>query len=449
MNSTIHQLSFWTNFQPLIYNHNHPETKHKSLHPSNPKIDESSLSDLNKKSVEFHTKCWEQQLNQTKLINTVNDNINEIKTNQQQILQKLQSMDKKVNQKTEENTINIHPNSNSDSFKAKYESLKAATIQIIDYYQNPKPRLHLNRNNDKINKLKKISSTQNRKVFTVCEGNEKYSKCIKKFIKLNEDNTAYPSVQWIENSVQQNEVIESFDIVNHERIPSLNGEKGIKSKMEIPPMTVIGEYNVKLITENDFEDVYYGTDQSFKINEYAFNDTVQIQIDKADKNEFEKSLFDEPPRKKRKFNNNYNQSKPRSFTQERNDGITIKKENMKLTDNKVYHTMNIIMDGLSAESQSLLCYVNDIRKDVTIPDPTDEDLKYKNVEFVRVYHYGIPKVFIVTTKYVKVGEELMSYFGASFYTTVVEKERFKKIQESKRKDVKDILKRHNVTEIDI
>ena len=388
--------------------------------------------------MQFHAKWREQQLNQTELLSLMKDNINEIKANQQQnmqqILQKLQSMQEGVNQQTEKNKINVDPNSNSDSFKAKYESLKAATIEIINYYQNSKPRLHLNLNNDKINKLKEILSTQNHKQLTLNEETEKFSKCIKKFLKLNEDNAHYPNIQWIANSVQQNEVIELFDIVYHERIPALNGEKGIRSKMPIPCMTVIGEYNVKLISENDFEDVYYGTDQYFKINEYAFNDTVQIEIDKVDKNEFEKSLFDGPPRKKRKLNDNSNRSKPRSFTQEM-DGI-IKKE--KLSDNKVNHMMNIIMDGWNAENRSLLCYINDIRKDITNPDPADEDLEYKNIEFVKAYHYGIPKVFIITTKYIEKGEELMSYFGESFYKTVVERETFK-IQEWKRNDVKDIL----------
>ena len=115
-------------------------------------------------------------------------------------------MDERVSQKTEENETKMQPNLNGQSFAMQCESLKVADMQIIDEDQNPQPQLHLNRINVEINKLKKILSTQIHTAFAVCEGKEKYSKCIKKFINLNEDYAVDPSFLWIENAVRQKEL---------------------------------------------------------------------------------------------------------------------------------------------------------------------------------------------------------------------------------------------------
>ena len=531
--------------QPHIPQNHEPQIKHqqavhpelpppnKSIPPSNPTPNPpnplpvnhhmtQSLDNLSSKHDQFHTEWTKRQSVNSKLLNTmnhnintakstaeqtvdqiiahsksldtINNNINTLKSNEQQnmnqILLALQGINKKLDRNNDKKTAEIlelnHYKSKCESLELKNKSLelenkslRSALIEIMNYYQNPKPRLHL-KNNIKMNNLEKILSNKDCKKLALETGKERYKRCIKRFIDLNQDNTDYPKVQRIENSIKQSEIIELYNITNNERIPKLNGQRGVRACSPIDDMTVIGEYTAKLIMESDFDDIYYGTKEYFQINEYAFNDTFDVDTDKNTKTQFDQSLFDmEPQRKRRKLNDDHDQktnqiqiqTEPRSFTT--NNNIKIEPTEIKMDENKnrnrdkkrkrgikrkrtedkngmeVSHSCPIIIDGINAENQSILCFVNDIRRDITVSDPTEEDLEYKNVEFVKVLHYGLPKVYIVTTREIEEGEEIMSYFGAAFFNTIIERERFQKVQEMKRNDVNAILKKHNVTDINV
>ena len=141
---------------------------------------------------------------------------------------------------------------------------------------------------------------------------------------------------------------------------------------------MIGQCNAKLIMEQDFEDIYYGTDEYYKINQHSFCERLRIDIDRNQIREFNQSLLNdsdsEPPRKRRKLSGSESPQ------------IKIEKGCVDNKDDKIAYPVNIILDGLNVDKRSICCYINDIRKDILM-QPTVEDKEYQNVEFVKILHY--------------------------------------------------------------
>ena len=121
---------------------------------------------------------------------------------------------------------------------------------------------------------------------------------------------------------------------------------------------------------------------------------------------------------------------------------------------KVSMNFNFIINGWNVGYRksvdlNLLCYVNDCRKHIDLPDMTEEDEEYENIKFIKVWHFGVPKVFGITIRDIKEGEELMTYFGSKYSNTMMERKRFRAIQKVKKNDMIRILQAHDVTDIDI
>merc|ERR1712187_586523 len=72
----------------------------------------------------------------------------------------------------------------------------------------------------------------------------------------------------------QTEVMERYKIINHRRVSALNGQFGVRAKMEIPKHTVVGQYIGVEYLESEFHSAYSGTPENELKNIYAFTLSV-------------------------------------------------------------------------------------------------------------------------------------------------------------------------------
>ena len=211
---------------------------------------------------------------------------------------------------------------------------------------------------------------------------------------------------------KQSEVIEVYDIVDHDRIPALNGQKGLRARTFIGDGTILGEYYTKQMLSYDL-DTLRGTKVFNDTNRYGFNASVQIEMPIKDVQRFQSSENTkkrardeksseidglEPPQKRQKCNNNL-------VVNRRNRNYN------KYESQIIDHTFHIVLDGYSFKPRSKLLYMNDCRLNIEIETSTEQDEEYQNVKFMTVYIGNWPKILAVATRNIEEGEELLSYYG--------------------------------------
>ena len=208
-------------------------------------------------------------------------------------------------------------------------------------------------------------------------------------------------------SKQSSDLIEIYEVTDHQRCPKLNGTKGSRSTKFIKKGTVIGEYAVKCWMVSDLE-ILQSTKMYNEINKYAFDATVEVEMTLEQIQYFQRSGLDDidnvrgPPRKKRKKN-------------------------------EVKHTFKIVLDGHSVEPKGMLCFMNDCRSNMEVLEPTEEDEKYWNCKFVTTYVRGWPRIFGVAIKDIGAGEELLTYYGD--YAEVLKQEEGLKVRDQRLRDI--------------
>lgn len=69
----------------------------------------------------------------------------------------------------------------------------------------------------------------------------------------------------------------------------------------------------------------------------------------------------------------------------------------------------------------LLRYVNDCRADIDDKEPSSDDNRYYNVEFVGMKVNGWPQTYLIAKRDIKEGEELMTYYGTAFSDAITHK----------------------------
>ena len=99
-------------------------------------------------------------------------------------------------------------------------------------------------------------------------------------------------------------------------------------------------------------------------------------------------------------------------------------------------TQHIIIDPHEANNTELmLLYLNDVRCDLSTPEPTKEDKKLQNVRFVVVKENGWPSVFAVTSKKVSQGDELLIDYGQNFSDLLEENRREERVKSARIKQI--------------
>jgi len=285
-------------------------------------------------------------------------------------------------------------------------------------------------------------------------------------------------------TIHLSEVIKKFEITNHHRISALNGQYGIMALRDIPKDTCFGQYFGGEILQVAFGKVFDGTGEETDHNIYAFDQKIdrlelkklkekQKQLDIERQNRLKQrmqnntnngnninnpsSLVSIPqiiqinsngtlttiPMNNGKNNNdtNLNQTvstqkkrgRPRKKKIERksqqNDEDVVNDSEYDDIPNKIFIIDPFIGDWKNDEL--LLRFVNDCRADIDDMEPTTEDNKYYNVEFVGMKVNGWPQTYLMAKRDIKKGEELMTYYGADFSNAIT-----MKLEEEERKRIR-------------
>merc|ERR1711933_167081 len=89
--------------------------------------------------------------------------------------------------------------------------------------------------------------------------------------------------------------------------------------------------------------------------------------------------------------------------------------------------------GLIEENNRLLFpFVNDCRINIDKKTPTSTDKKYFNAEFVGMSVNGWPQTYLITTKHIKKGQELQTFYGEIFGLAIKEKAKNENEKKSKK-----------------
>ena len=74
-----------------------------------------------------------------------------------------------------------------------------------------------------------------------------------------------------EYRIQQKDALQIYIIENYNRIPALNGQKGLRATINIPCGTILGQYFGNELLREEFEMIFYGTYEECLRNKYAFD----------------------------------------------------------------------------------------------------------------------------------------------------------------------------------
>eukprot|EP00485_Elphidium_margaritaceum_P009939 CAMPEP_0202687910 /NCGR_PEP_ID=MMETSP1385-20130828/3466_1 /ASSEMBLY_ACC=CAM_ASM_000861 /TAXON_ID=933848 /ORGANISM="Elphidium margaritaceum" /LENGTH=502 /DNA_ID=CAMNT_0049342763 /DNA_START=90 /DNA_END=1598 /DNA_ORIENTATION=- len=188
--------------------------------------------------------------------------------------------------------------------------------------------------------------------------------------------------------IPQSDVIEVYTIERHPRNPELNGQKGLRAKMLIPTDTIIGEYFGRELLMNEFDDVYGGSKEWLDINQYAQESTLTLHI-KASQLKFFTNI---------------------ECAQYENEGVDVDDDD---DDEELEQQFGVVVDGKNSDSphQSILIYMNDCRKRITMTNVSNNDSDLQNVHFLQVVHNGWPKVLVVAIKDIPIGHDIVTFYG--------------------------------------
>ena len=197
-------------------------------------------------------------------------------------------------------------------------------------------------------------------------------------------------------------VLEVFLCGKEHRIVALReSQRGLRAKINIPKHTVIGHYVGVEYTEKEWEDTFPGSNEESVRNVYAFNQTLRVP--------------------KENHNKNHNHT-----------GDAIEYDEVRMVIDG--HGLNQMIDRdkkskkQSSQYSAHLLYINDCRQDINLEDPSDEDSKYWNVDFVSAEIDGYSMVFIVTRRDISKDEELLGWYGADYCKALKEHDRFQRMQ---------------------
>eukprot|EP01083_Nonionella_stella_P067426 178332_1 len=197
---------------------------------------------------------------------------------------------------------------------------------------------------------------------------------IAKHIQMNGVHNCAPKILINKNdTVNAKDLMEVYNIHEH-RVKALMHQVGVRAKRNIPKGTVIGQYTGTQYLSDEFERIFEHSTEYDTRNMYAFDATMYVPSDMGNDRSYE-----------------------------------------------------IIIDGYDQSKTNQLIYINDCRKDIDIENPTKEDMKYWNCSFRTLYVSGCPAVYVLSRRDIRKGEELNTYYGARYGTTIRSKNNYESL----------------------
>eukprot|EP01084_Bolivina_argentea_P197266 338082_1 len=230
----------------------------------------------------------------------------------------------------------------------------------------------------------------------VSEHHEKFNKTVFKsvstFMEFNDKNADFknPIVVMKGINYRLNDVVSKRKIQEGYRVPELIGKYGVFAKTDIIKNVVLGRYIGFETTNKEWNEMYDYTNQDAKHGEYLFS----FNIDE--------------------------------YVEHNHDG-----------------SRQITVDPIEANMIDLnLLYVNDIRKNIFIPQPTKQDKALENIRFVVPKIYGWPTPMIMTTKKIKKGDELLLDYGNGFSVFLKQNKRWQRMIQASQDNISNNIIRN-------
>ena len=215
------------------------------------------------------------------------------------------------------------------------------------------------------------------------------------------------------NQMDQRDVIEKKIIEGNTRVPALNGQTGVYSKVDLKAHTVLGEYYGKvLICDPYVSSILEGTSYGQEIDKYSWNINAIGQVPQ-DHVDYYMGRVDTKP--------------------DEVDGDIDMDEKMEQV------SIPLILNGTTNVGRdNILRYVNDCRENI-LDKASIEDGDIQNVDFVQILDRGSPRLFLVTTKDVPRGCELFAYYGDSYGQVIIQGKYLKQRHSAIKKELKRYL----------
>jgi len=255
---------------------------------------------------------------------------------------------------------------------------------------------------------------------------------VQKFVTLNGEYRVEAFTVIKGETVDLRKVIEKFEIKKHDRIPALNGQFGIKALMDIAENTCLGQYFGGEILQKAFGKVFDGTGEEHDHNIYAFDQKIDPLEIKKLKQKQKRLEIERESKRKHNGVNGIRKALPISHnnlwsmdedTNNMNKGRRKRNESWLNEEGDVQNKVFIIdpFIGDWKENELLLRYVNDCRADIDDSEPTIEDQRCYNVEFVGMKVNGWPQTYLIAKRDIKKGDELMTFYGTDFSNAITMK----------------------------
>ena len=274
-----------------------------------------------------------------------------------------------------------------------------------------------------------------------------YASSILQFVSENGIYNKNPHILISKNGqifrkIEQNETVEAYTISNHPRIPALNGQKGLKSKVSLPMFTVIGQY-IGIETNNtEYDGCYYGTTEGAFVDKYAFE--INIYPEFKDENMEAETNNNNTNNDNNNNNNNNNDNYDSNNDNSTYNNITkeTEMENEMKNEDKSNKDFKLVIDPIRMErdegTKNVMLHINDCRKNINHSKPTPDDEKEQNVEFVEAYVNDWPMLFVVTCQKVKQNSELTGYYGSNYGEVVSGEQKYTKLMKHNGKEIQKI-----------
>ena len=395
------------------------------------------LESLNASHESQYRQISELALNAKSNHSNLTNTINQIRSNNTKQSQMIKSMEEdkklhiklirdqvlKINQKdiklqNYENLL-AEKTAKIQKLKQKYAQIKGVTAKLyLECVNGEEPRWDLITaikckhniiRDEKLSKLRNWIRALNGESgkFNVCgigkwEKNKKIESLVESFLQTNGEYNANP-VLALKDEKRTNigSVIQKYKICDDHRIAALKGQYGIRALVDIPKNAVLGQYIGAEISYNAFSKIFEGTAVEFDHNIYSLDLVI-------DDKQFRKIL----------------------------------KKHHELCDDDKWFVVDPLIEN-EACNGLLFPFVNDCRMDIDKKEPTREDNKYFNVEFVGMSVNGWPQTYLIATRDIEKGEELQTFYGEIFGLAI----KNKMINERKKKKKKIRIDREIFNEL--
>eukprot|EP01083_Nonionella_stella_P080131 220007_1 len=194
---------------------------------------------------------------------------------------------------------------------------------------------------------------------------------IQTFLELNGDDKEYTNPTSTFNKIKLNNMVEQFTIQAPHRVPQLIGQEGVRCTVDaIPKGVVLARYVGFEMTNSQWNDTF----------DYSNKDGIHGQYLYS----FNVDLF------------------------EHEDG----------------EERCVTIDPIEGHKEFIGIYINDGRKDIYCEELSASDKKHINCTFFVARIYGWPTVFLIATKQIIKGEELLLDYGKNFWYSIKQNNRW-------------------------